>query len=112
MAPPDAQAVGARKASEIAFVRAAAQEPLPPPIIARGAIGWMRANLFSTPTNIALTIVCLLLLAWVVPPFVRFMLLDAVWAGADREACLPNPQQPEIGACWAFVGERLNFFIY
>jgi general L-amino acid transport system permease protein len=112
MATPDTEAFEARRAAEISFVRAAAQEPLPPPVTARGAIGWIRANLFSTPTNIALTILCLLLLAWMVPPFVRFMLIDAVWTGVDREACLVTPEHPEIGACWAFVGERLNFFIY
>ena len=112
MATPDTEAIEARRAAEIAFVRSAAQEPLPPPITARGAIGWMRANLFSTPTNIALTIFCLLLIVWVVPPFVRFMLIDAVWTGADREACLATPERPEVGACWAFVAERLNFFIY
>ena len=112
MAGPDTVALEARRAAEIAFVRGAAQEPLPPPITERGAIGWMRANLFSTPTNIALTILCTLLIAWVVPPFVRFMLIDAVWTGADREACLATPERPDVGACWAFVGERLNFFIY
>jgi general L-amino acid transport system permease protein len=109
---PDTEAIEARRAAEIAFVRAAAQEPLPPPITARGAIGWLRANLFSTPTNIALTILCLLLIAWVVPPFVRFMLIEAVWTGTDRESCLATPERPEVGACWAFVAERLNFFIY
>jgi general L-amino acid transport system permease protein len=109
---PDTEAIEARRAAEIAFVRAAAQEPLPPPITARGAIGWLRANLFSTPTNIALTILCLLLIAWVVPPFVRFMLIEAVWTGTDRESCLVTPERPEVGACWAFVAERLNFFIY
>ena len=112
MASPDTMALEARRAAEIAFVRGAAQEPLPPPITERGAIGWMRANLFSTPTNIALTIVCVLLIAWVAPPFVRFMLIDAVWTGADREACLATPERPDVGACWTFVGERLNFFIY
>ena len=112
MAIPDTEAIEARRAAEIAFVRAAAQEPLPPPITARGAIGWLRANLFSTPTNIALTILCVLLIVWVVPPFLRFMLIDAVWTGADRQACLPTPERPEVGACWAFVAERLNFFIY
>ncbi|MDQ2954843.1 MAG: amino acid ABC transporter permease [Pseudomonadota bacterium] len=112
MAIPDTEAIEARRAAEIAFVRAAAQEPLPRPITARGATGWLRANLFSSPTNIALTILCLLLIAWVVPPFVRFMLIDAVWTGADRQACLTTPERPETGACWAFVAERLNFFIY
>ena len=58
--------------SEAAYVRNVAADPLPPPIAASGAIGWLRANLFSSPFNIALTILCCLLIAWLVPPMVRF----------------------------------------
>ena len=46
-----------------AFVRTAPLAPLPPPPPMTGAIGWVRENLFSTPFNIALTIVVALLLA-------------------------------------------------
>ena len=59
-----------------------------------------------------LTAICLLLLVWFVPRFLNFMLFDAVWTGNDRTACLVTPERPRVGACWAFVGERLNFFIY
>ena len=98
--------------SEAAYVRNVPADPLPPPVVASGAIGWLRANLFSSPSNIALTILCCLLIAWLLPPMVRFLLIDAVWTGADREACLATPQRPEPGACWAFVRERLAYFIY
>jgi general L-amino acid transport system permease protein len=72
----------------------------------------MRANLFASVSNSALTIVILLALVFVIPPLVRFLLIDAVWSGVDREACLPTSGQPEIGACWAFVRDRFAFFIY
>jgi len=98
--------------TEIAFVRQTGIAPRPPPAAMTGAVGWLRQNLLSTPFNIALTIVIGLLLAWAIPELVRFLLIDAVWSGTDREACLESVQHREIGACWPFVWERLPYFIY
>jgi general L-amino acid transport system permease protein len=95
-----------------AFVRSAPLAPLPPPIQHSGAIGWVRHNLLSSPLNIVLTILCALFIVWVLPPLVRFLLIDAVWDGASRADCLVRPDRPEVGACWAFVAEKINFFIY
>jgi hypothetical protein len=39
-----------------AYVRRLPAERLPPPLAATGAFGWLRANLFSSPANIALTL--------------------------------------------------------
>jgi general L-amino acid transport system permease protein len=75
-------------------------------------MGWLRANLLSTPFNIALTVLIVLLLAWAIPEIVRFLVIDAVWSGGDRDACLWTVQHREIGACWPFVWERLPYFIY
>jgi general L-amino acid transport system permease protein len=77
-----------------------------------GLIGWMRANLFSSPFNTILTILCILLFAWVVPPLVKFVFIDAVWSGTGRDDCIASATRPEIGACWAFVRERFPYFIY
>ena len=77
-----------------------------------GAIGWIRANLLPGPLNIVLTILVALLIAWIVPAVVRFLIIDAVWSGTDREACLVSDIRPVVGACWPFVQERLAFFIY
>ena len=98
--------------AKLAFVRAAPIGPQPPPLAASGAILWLRENLFSSVLNIVLTIVCALLIAWLVPPLVKFLLIDAVWDGSSRADCLPKPGRPEVGACWAFVIERLGFFTY
>jgi general L-amino acid transport system permease protein len=54
----------------------------------------------------------MLLVVWVVPPLVKFLIIDAVWDGASRIDCLPRPEHPEVGACWAFVIDRINFFTY
>lgn len=98
--------------AEMHFVRREQLLPQPPPARMTGAVGWVRENLFSSPFNIALTIIIALLLAWVVPAVVKFLFIDAVWTGADREACHEAVQGREIGACWPFVWERLPYFIY
>jgi len=96
----------------IAYVRKVPIDPQPPPARVTGAIGWMRANLFSTPVSIVLTILCLLLFAWAIPPLVKFLFIDAVWTGSDRTACLASDARPEVGACWAFVRFWFSYFVY
>ena len=54
----------------------------------------------------------MLLIAWVVPPLLKFLIIDAVWSGTGRADCLVTPERPEVGACWAFVIERIGFFTY
>ena len=98
--------------SEIAFVREANIAPRPPPAAMTGVLGWLREKLLSTPFNIALTILIGLLFAWVIPELLKFLLIDAVWSGTDRDACLESVQHREIGACWPFIWERLPYFIY
>jgi general L-amino acid transport system permease protein len=98
--------------ADSAYLRTTPAEPLPPPALRRGALGWLRENLFSSVGNCVLTLVCIALVAWVVPPLLRFFVFDAVWSGSDREACLASPQLPEPGACWAFVRTWFSFFIY
>src|SRR4051794_28808087 len=95
-----------------AFVRATAVAPMPPPRSESGAIGWLRQNLLSSPLNTALTVIGFLLVVWIAPPLVKFLLIDAVWDGASRADCLPRPEHPEMGACWAFVVNKINFFTY
>ncbi len=98
-------------AASKAYVRYEAAADLPPPASMVGVIGWLRANLFSSPGNVVLTIVAGLIALWILPGFFRFLITDAVWTGVDREACIAkNGVLP--GACWAFVKERIGFFIY
>ena len=94
------------------YVRRSPADRLPPPAARAGALGWLRTNLFSSPANIALTLVCLLFIVWAVPPLLRFYLIDAVWSGTDPDACLASPAQPQPGACWAFVRVWSSYFVY
>ena len=103
---------GDRGITDIKFVRATAIEARPAPVPMSGARGWMRANLLSTPFNIVLTILIVLLLAWVANELAKFLIFNAVWSGTDRNACLESIQHREIGACWPFVWERWSYFVY
>ncbi len=98
--------------AELHFVRHDTIEAKPPPMAMSGALGWVRQNLLSTPFNIVLTILIALLLVWVIPDLVKFLFIDAVWTGADRDACREVVQHREIGACWPFVWERWPYFVY
>jgi general L-amino acid transport system permease protein len=98
--------------AQIKFVSAATIEGRPPPASMTGAIGWLRANLLSTPFNIVLTVLIALLLVWAIPEAVKFLIIDAVWTGSDRDACREVVQNREIGACWPFVWERWPYFVY
>lgn len=96
----------------VAYVRQAPVAPQTPPVTERGMLRWLRMNFFATPLDALMTIGVLLLIAWVVPPFLDFMIFDATWSGRDREACLSTVARPEAGACWAFVRDRFAYFIY
>lgn len=98
--------------ADVAFVRGAYSTPLPPPPGTTGLIGWLRANLFSSPFNTALTVLTLAFVVWLGVSVVDFLIRDAVWTGSDRAACLVSEQHRHVGACWPFVWERLNYFIY
>lgn len=96
----------------VAYVQSIGMEQLPPPESARGPIAWARKNLLGTWADIALTAVIILLAVWLIPPLIKYALIDAVWTGKDREACLATAAHPEVGACWAFVKDRFAYFVY
>jgi len=80
-----------------------------PSTVLRSALAWPRQNLFSSPLNAALTLGCIALVVLAVPPLIRFFLLDAVWSGTDREACV---KPLASGACWPFVRAWFSYFVY
>jgi len=94
------------------FVRSESMEALPPPKLARGPVAWMRENLFSGPVNTILTLAVAYLLYVILPPLIRFLFTDAVWTGTDREACREDTTGHAVGACWAFIFDKINYFVY
>ena len=75
-------------------------------------------NLFATPKDIgADDHRASLLLAWFLPPVIKWLFIDAAWTGGGRGVCATAAQggsQPEgwSGACWAFVGAKFDQFIF
>jgi general L-amino acid transport system permease protein len=82
------------------------------PVKTTGFIGFLRTRLFNSPTNILITIVSALLLWFILVPAIRFVLIDAVWTGQDRTACLAKSANEAVGACWPFIQAKLSQFIY
>ena len=82
------------------------------PVKTTGLVGFLRTRLFNTPTNILLTVASALLLWFVLVPTIRFLVVDAVWRGTDREACLAANAGHVVGACWPYVHAKLTQFIY
>ena len=81
---------------------------LPSPVRTAGPIYWMQKNLFSSPFNVVLTLLGIWFIWSVVPPFLNWALFDAAFRGESRLEC----KEIASGACWAFIEERFNLFIY
>lgn len=95
-----------------AFVRKETLQQEPAPLSVAGPLAWIRTNLFSSPLNTILTLLCLYLVIDAVPGLIRFYFLDAVWTGTSRDACLADKVGRPVGACWAYIADRFQYFIY
>jgi general L-amino acid transport system permease protein len=93
------------------FVRTAVISPRPAPRSNTSLLVRTRRRLFDGWINAALTIAGLLLIAFVGPPLVKFLLIDAVWTGTDREACDPAKIGHAVGACWPFISAKFSQLI-
>jgi general L-amino acid transport system permease protein len=94
------------------FVRTSLVPERPAPVKTTGFIGFVRTRLLNSPTNILLTIVGALLIWFTVVPALRFLLVDAVWSGSDRNACLEQNAGHPVGACWPYIAAKIDQFIY
>src|SRR6201992_529704 len=98
--------------AERSFVRQELIAERAAPVKTTGLIGFLRTRLFNSPTNILLTVASALLLWCTIVPALRFLLVDAVWHGADRKACLAENAGHPVGACWPYVQAKFSQFIY
>ena len=94
------------------FVRKDLVAERPAPIKTTGMIGFVRTRLLNSPTNILLTILGALLIWFTVVPALRFLLVDAVWHGSDRNACLEQNAGHAVGACWPYISAKFDQLIY
>ena len=95
-----------------AFVRHDLVPERPAPVKTTGFVGFLRTRLFNSSTNILITIASALLLWFTIVPSVKFLLIDAVWSGKDRTACLAENAGHPVGACWPFIQAKFSQFVY
>ena len=98
-----------------AFVRTAILPAQEPPLTEKGAIKWLRENLFSGWFNTILTLVGL----WAIYSLISASLpwwLNGVWnassLGECREIIAATAGPDATGACWAMVRERWHQFLF
>jgi general L-amino acid transport system permease protein len=94
--------------SSQSFVRTKMVQDLPPPVNTHGPIAWMRANLFNSVGNVILTLLSLWMIYFALSGMFTFFVTNAIWQGTEGADC----RVENAGACWPYVSNRLNFFIY
>lgn len=83
------------------------QATLAPPRQRRGALSWMRANLFATPLNALLTILSVWLVLMLVPALLDWALISASFTADSAQEC-----RAVSGACWAFIAEKHRLILF
>jgi general L-amino acid transport system permease protein len=71
-------------------------------------VNWVRQNLFGSWPSALATLALLGLAGMLVPPFVQWALIDAVWVAPDPRAC----RAEGAGACWALITEKYRFILF
>lgn len=66
-----------------------------------------RQGLFSGWGNGFVTLLSLAAILWLLLPFIRWAVIDAVWTGTAADCAAET-----AGACWAFVGAKLRFMLF
>ena len=100
---------------DIAYSRTAMLPAEEPPGSAVGAIGWARANLFSSWLNAILTILSILAVWWIVShifPWFRHAVWNASSLSECRQIIAERWGEGESGACFAVIRERWKQFLF
>lgn len=72
----------------------------------RGRSAWAWAGLFGTWRDTLISVCVLAILLWLGWPLLRWLVIDATWRGSAADCAVSG------GACWAFVGDKLRFFLF
>lgn len=100
---------------DLHFSRSEMLPPQAPPITERGAVKWMRENLFSTPLNAVLTLLGLAAIYALVAASLPWW-LNSVWnaesLGQCRDIVTATAGEGATGACWAMIRERWHQFLF
>ena len=71
----------------------------------KGALFWLKENLFPDVKNSLFTLVGLYLIYITVPPLLNWLIFDATWSGTQDEIV-------KEGARWIFIVEKFDQFMY
>lgn len=96
---------------DLGFVQKDFKQPQPPPRQVSGPLLWLKTNLFGSGVDTVLTVLGIALILWVLPGAYEFLIGKAVFfptEGQQGEVC----RIEGLGACWAFIWDRFDFFIY
>src|SRR5271165_5756305 len=69
---------------------------------------WAKANLFSSTVSTLTTFAFVALGIFLVPPLVRWAVVDAIWSARNGALC----REHQDGACWAFVAVKFDYLRY
>ena len=94
---------------DIAFVATQQIPPSEPPARTTGLFHWAKESLFSSPLNIVLSLLSLGIIAWMVPPILKWAFIDAVWSAGSLNECREINAE---GACWAMVNARFGQYLF
>ena len=97
------------------YVRDEVLPALPPPVGERGAIKWMRENLFSSITNAVLTVLAVIAVLWLaglILPWLAHGIWDANSMSECREKIAAAFGPDASGPCWAMIRLRWNQFLF
>lgn len=96
---------------DTAVAKAPEAAPRTAPLSQIGLAGWLRANLFSSWINTAVTLVVLyFVVRWAIG-FVEWGIINAVWSVPDNQSQACRDLKG-VGACWAVIAEKHRFILF
>lgn len=97
------------------FARTEMLPPLAPPVTERGAVKWLRENLFSGWFNTILTLIGIYVV-WSLVTAALPWWMNSVWTANSLSECraivVAQAGEGATGACWAMVNNWWNAFIF
>jgi general L-amino acid transport system permease protein len=96
------------------FVRTQMLDPKDPPITEKGAVKWVRENLFSGWLNTILTLLSLYVIYWVLAHILPWS-LGGIWIAESLTECREIRDASGIGydvACWAVITDRWHQLLF
>ena len=88
--------------------------PRQPPALTTGPVAWVRANLFSSWLNTAVTLVLgYCIVRWALG-FIDWAFVNAIWSVPNNQtqACRALKGSEGAGACWAVITEKHRFILF